>query len=424
MPYYKVTKLSLNINYLCIEMTIDQVHKFVDFLIRQSNSGVYVSPSEVDLVLNRAQVQYFNKLYGNQNDYRYDRPVPKIAYAITEKISDSLSPFLSNKIVVSIPGSGRVSKSSIDRFYHMVALSNTIINSPGKIGYIALNNPGSGYSSVPTVTIPAPINAGTTAVGTAVLSNTTNGYVSSITISNQGTNYTSLPVISISAPTAFTFSGTSSAVNISTDTITFSSAHPFNTGDKVKYSNGGGTSITAAGLVNNGYIYLIKTGAQTVQLSGSYDSAIAGSAINITAVGTGTQSFTGETATATAIGVSQEEYEITRVEQDRLANNLASYYDYPDDSGAIYTVFRDYIQFNPNNLYSANVVYLKKPQDMYWGYTIVNGRPVYSEALSVQPEWNDTDMNEIIYLALSYIGLNTKDADVAGFANNKTQTGL
>ena len=62
-------------------MTIDQVHKFVDFLIRQSNSGVYVSPTEVDLVLNRAQVQYFNKLYGNQNDYRYDRPVAKISYA-------------------------------------------------------------------------------------------------------------------------------------------------------------------------------------------------------------------------------------------------------------------------------------------------------------------------------------------------------
>jgi len=405
-------------------MTIDQVHKFVDFLIRQSNSGVYVSPTEVDLVLNRAQVQYFNKLYGNQNDYRYDRPVPKISYAVTEKISDSLSPFLSNKTVVSIPSTGRVSNSAIDRFFHMVAVSNTVIDAPGKIGYIAVDNPGSGYSAVPTVTIPAPINAGTTAVGTAVLSNATSGYVSSITVSNQGANYTNLPVISLSAPNAVTFSGTSSAVNISTDTITFASAHPFNTGDKVLYSNGGGTSITAAGLISGSYIYLIKTGAQTVQLSGSYDSAISGAAINITVVGTGTQSFTGETATATAIGLSQEEYEITRVEQDRLATNLASYYDYPDAQNSIYTTFRNYIQFNPISIYSANIIYLKKPEDMFWGYTIVNGRPVYSEALSTQPEWNDTDINEIIYLALSYIGLNIKDGDVAQFANQKTQTGL
>ena len=404
-------------------MTIDQVYKFVDFIIKKSNSGGYLTPDEFNLIINRAQIQYFNKLYGNQNDYRYDRPVPKIAYAITEKISDSLAPFLSNKIVVSIPGSGRVSTSAIDRFFHMVALSNTVIDSPGKIGFIAVNNPGSGYSSVPVVTIPAPINTGTTAVGTAVLSNTTNGYVSSITVSNQGTNYTKLPVVTIAAPTAFTFNG-ATEVNISTETITFSTAHPFNTGDKVLYSNGGGTSVTAAGLVSGGYIYLIKTGAQTVKLSGSYDSAIAGSAINITAVGTGTQSFTGETATVTAIGVSQEEYEITRVEQDRLANNLASYYDYPDGTGAIYTIFRDYIQFSPNNLYSANIIYLKKPDDMVWGYTLNGAVPEYSEALSTQPEWNDTDMNEIIYLALSYIGVNLKDPDVSQFAQLKTQTGL
>jgi hypothetical protein len=405
-------------------MTIDQVHKFVDFLIRQSNSGVYVSPADIDLVLNRAQVQYFNKLYGNQNDYRYDRPVPKISYAVTEKISDSLAPFLSNKTVVSVPSTGRVSNSTIDRFFHMVAVSNTVIDAPGKIGYIAVDNPGSGYSTVPAVTIPAPINAGTTAVGTAVLSNTTNGYVASITVSNQGANYTKLPVISIAPPTPAAFNGNATGVNITTDTITFSAPHPFNTGDKVLYSNGGGTSVAAAGLVNGGYIYLINTGAQTVKLSGSYDSAIAGAAINITAIGSGTQSFTGETATATAIGLNQEEYEITRVEQDRLATNLASYYDYPDGSNSIYTIFRDYIQFSPNNIYSANIIYLKKPQDMFWGYTIVNGRPIYSEALSTQPEWNDTDINEIIYLALSYIGLNIKDGDVAQFANQKTQTGL
>ena len=108
----------------------------------------------------------------------------------------------------------------------------------------------------------------------------------------------------------------------------------------------------------------------------------------------------------------------------RLANNLASYYDYPDGTGAIYTIFRDYIQFSPNNLYSANIIYLKKPDDMVWGYTMNGAVPEYSEALSTQPEWNDTDMNEIIYLALSYIGVNLKDPDVSQFAQLKTQTGL
>lgn len=400
-------------------MTIDQVHKFIDFIIKKSSAGGYVTPSEMDLLLNRAQIQYFNKLYGNQNDYRYDRPVPKISYAVTEKISDSLAPFLSDKTVVSIDAGGRFSTSSLERFFHMAAVTNTVISSPGKIGYIAVDNPGSGYSSAPTVTIPAPIVTGTTATATAVL---TNGSVSSFTVTNQGANYTKLPLVSIAAPTAVTFSG-SGSVSTGSDTISIT-AHPFKTGDKVTYSDGGGTPITADGLVSGGTIYLIKVDSTTVQLSASYDSAMAGAAIDITAAGTGTQSFTGETATATAIGVSQEEYEITRVEQDRLANNLSSYYDAPSEDFPVYTQFRDYIQFYPANLYSANIVYLKKPADMVWGYTMNGSRPVYSEALSTQPEWNDTDMNEIIYLALSYIGVNLKDPDVSQFANMKTQTGL
>lgn len=61
---------------------------------------------------------------------------------------------------------------------------------------------------------------------------------------------------------------------------------------------------------------------------------------------------------------------------------------------------------------------------MVWGYITVSGRPEYSEALSTQPEWSDTDINEIIYLALSYIGVNLKDPEVSQFAQLKTQTGL
>ena len=249
------------------------------------------------------------------------------------------------------------------------------------------------------------------------------GSLASVTVSNQGTNYTALPIVTISAPSAVSFDASATGVSLVNDTITIAS-HPFKTGDKVLYSNAGGTSITASGLVSGSYIYLIKVNSNTVKLSGSYDSAVAGASINITAVGTGTQTFTGETATGTAIGVAQEEYEITRVEQDRLATNLASYYDYPDSQNSIYTQFRGYIQFNPINISTANLIYLEKPADMVWGYTLNGSIPVYSEALSTNPAWNDTDMNEIIYLALSYIGVNLKDPEVSQFANMKTQTGL
>lgn len=227
-------------------MNIDEVHKYIDFIIKKTNAGGYISPTEKDMVLNRAQIQYFNKLYGNQNDYRYDRPVPKISYAVTEKISNSLSVFISDPVVLTVNSSGRASI-------------------------------------------------------------------------------------------------------------------PFD---------------------------LFQTVAITKTINGI-------------------------------------ENEITRVEQDRVANNLTSYYDAPDTNFPIYTQLKTEFQFYPKNLASANLVYLRQPQNMVWGYNIgIGGRPVYNPSASVQPQWKDMDMNEIIYLALSYIGVNLKDPEVAQFANIKTQTGL
>lgn len=226
-------------------MNINQAHQFIDFLIRQSNSGVYLSPTEKDLILNRAQTQYFNKLYGNQNDYRYDRPVPKISYAVTEKISRSLAPFLSDPTPITIDSNGQVA------------------------------TPTDLYQTV---------------------------------------------------------------------------------------------SITH---LHNGI-----------------------------------------------------ENEVTRVEHDRIANNLSSVIEAPDNQYPIYAQLRNKLQFYPKTLATATIIYLKKPVDMVWGYTIVSGVPVYNSATSTQPEWEDMDMNEVVYLALSYAGLNIKDADVSQFANIKTQTGL
>lgn len=236
-------------------MTIDEAYKFIDFIIKKSNAGGYLSPDEFNLIINRAQIQYFNKLYGNQNDYRYDRPVPRISYAVTEKISNSLSPFL-------------VSES------------------------------------------------------------------------------------------------------VSADV--------------------------------NGQIDVPSALFQTVSLSKNIN------------------------------GVP---YEVTRVEHDRVANNMTSYYDAPSDEFPIYTQLSDKFQFYPSTSggnYSFK--YLKQPEDMVWAYTIVNGRPTYAATASgsavipntgsVQPLWKDMDMNEIIYLALSYIGINLKDGEVEQFANMKTQSGL
>lgn len=61
-------------------MTISQIHDWVNFLTDKAQ-GSYFSIEEIDNALDRAQMQYFNTQYS--------------AYALAQKLQDSLSPFKS-----------------------------------------------------------------------------------------------------------------------------------------------------------------------------------------------------------------------------------------------------------------------------------------------------------------------------------------
>ncbi|MDK9703142.1 MAG: DUF4347 domain-containing protein [Sulfuritalea sp.] len=81
---------------------------------------------------------------------------------------------------------------------------------------------------------------------------------------------------------------TATGVSLTRDTISFGSAHGFNTGDAVYYRNGGGTSI--GGLVDDNATkyYIIKVDGNRIKLAASVDDAIGNRAIALTSTGTGT----------------------------------------------------------------------------------------------------------------------------------------
>jgi hypothetical protein len=86
------------------------------------------------------------------------------------------------------------------------------------------------------------------------------------------------------------FNGSSTGVvGVSTDILTIAS-HPFTTGDSVVYSNGGGTTITttSSALVSGNTYYVIRVTSNEIKLATSLANANAGTAIDITAVGSGT----------------------------------------------------------------------------------------------------------------------------------------
>ena len=73
-------------------MTIKETHNFITFVLNKEVSG-YVSPTDIDRALDRAQMSKFVELYGNPKGYQPGRPIPPIAYGMTQKIADDLRKF-------------------------------------------------------------------------------------------------------------------------------------------------------------------------------------------------------------------------------------------------------------------------------------------------------------------------------------------
>jgi len=197
--------------------------------------------------------------------------------------------------------------SFLPRTYAKIHRSGTLSLSlkGGVIDSTTVTSGGSGYISAPTITTS---DSGTpSGFTTATLSaNIANGSVTSITLTDGGKDY-NVPVLTFAAPAPIVFDGSDDEVagtgiiNITDNTIKLTSAQaaalPINS--RVTYNSGGGTSI--GGLVSGTQYFIVFNTSNEVKLSATQG----GSVIDITGVGSGTNhSFTGETATGTAVSVN------------------------------------------------------------------------------------------------------------------------
>ena len=117
---------------------------------------------------------------------------------------------------------------------------------------------------------------------------------------------------------------------------------------------------------------------------------------------------------------------IARIEENRLYERAADSIDGVSETNAFYVERSDrFTIFPPNpSITSVNLVYLFCPIDVVWGYTIDgSGRPVYNSATSVQPEWYDNDMDEIIARALKILGVSIKEGALLNYGEQVIQKG-
>ena len=144
---------------------------------------------------------------------------------------------------------------------------------------------------------------GTQATATATISG---GKVTGITVTNVGSDYQTLPSITVAAPggTGSLNLQQSAVLKTSTDEIVIPAAlyAVLVTGDAMTYAQGG--SGNQADLTDGTVYFAIKSGTSNrMKLATTYANAVAGTAIDLTAVAAGgsAHSFTGATASVTAV---------------------------------------------------------------------------------------------------------------------------
>lgn len=99
-------------------------------------------------------------------------------------------------------------------------------------------------------------------------------------------------------------------------------------------------------------------------------------------------------------------YNIRFTEQDRLTSNVRSVIDTPTNDNGVYLIRHEGFQFFPPTIGDVRCSYIQDPPSISWGYTEVDGEPVYNPATSTDPVWDNIDMLNIIVRALAIVGVN------------------
>jgi hypothetical protein len=117
-------------------------------------------------------------------------------------------------------------------------------------------------------------------------------------------------------------------------------------------------------------------------------------------------------------------YRVYRVEENRVAERFHDSIDGISEDNAFFIEDDTSWRILPVTLDFVSVRYLYCPVDVVWGYTLDgSGRPVYNSGTSVQPKWDDNDMDEIIGRALKVLGVSIKEGALLNYGEQVIQKG-
>ena len=99
---------------------VNELYEFVQFVANKEQNG-YIKPDEFNLATDRAQMQFFMERYNNPAEYQPGRPIPRVAFQQSQKVSDDLRIFVTTQNI----NDGEDIAALNDTYVHLVSLRTT-----------------------------------------------------------------------------------------------------------------------------------------------------------------------------------------------------------------------------------------------------------------------------------------------------------
>ncbi len=390
--------------------SVDEVFQLTKYRASKAGYVGTISGNDFNLLFPRAQIRYFLKLYGNQNQYQYNNPVPPIAYPGTIKVSTSLSKFGTVPQIITIDASGRWYKPVPNTDFFIDSISHYVVSTGGTSVNTFSLTAGSGYTN--GVYLDKLLTGGS---GSGVRANITvsGGVVTQVILTSIGIGYAVNDVLTVSLPAG-------SGWHITVATLTQNEPTPVRRVEKqdladflysyIDYP----TEIFPIYVEYANYIQFYPENLTTVQLitlrkpiTPVWGSVLTGTIV-LTNTLVGGSGYTNGTYPNVVVTGGQGNSAIINVTVSGNAITAVTIV----DGGFSYGV---------GDTLSGSI-----PGGTGWSFkpaTITNGRQTYNAGSSVDPEWYDTDIDEIIYMTLADIGVFLKDDNLEQFAQMNTKTG-
>ena len=111
---------------------------------------------------------------------------------------------------------------------------------------------------------------------------------------------------------------------------------------------------------------------------------------------------------------TEEGKRVRRVKHEQIHSAINSVIDPPSATNPYYYEFDGGFRMitGEEDVDRMIMTYVRKPVNITWPFTIVDGVPTYNPTGAQHPEWRDQEINEIIFIQLGLIGINLKDADL------------